>query len=133
MSRNGFLVVGWDTDAMVEELEAGYIVDEGTFLRLTRWSLVKGIFPNLREVRLCISMIGVPLIRCDGEGIALLVKAFAVVEEGSLCFAPGGSLTTVEATVRMCSPADVPLAITLTVGGEALVVGVLLPGQEKLG
>lgn len=79
---------------------------------MQRWLLVRGTCPNPREVHLHITLLGVPLILCDEEGISHLVRPFVSVEEGRLTFVPEGSTTDVQAIVRTTSHAKVPSVIS---------------------
>lgn len=128
VSMFNFLAVDQSVDVVVEAADAGFLVVEGVLLlrHVQRWSMERGTFPNPREVCLRISLRGPPLILCDEGGIPLLVKPFAAVEEGSLCFAPEGSLTAVDVTVRACSSTDIPLVISFSLGGEAFIVRVFI-------
>lgn len=121
VSKSGFLAVGRNADIVVEAVDASFLVAEGVLLHLQRWSLARGIFPNMREVRLCISLRGLPVILCDEEGISLLVKSFMMVEEGSLYFVPEGSLTTIDVTLQTYSSVDILLVISFSIGGAFIV------------
>lgn len=82
----------------------------------------EGNFPSPRELWINIIIVGIPLLLCDEQGIALLVKQLPTVEESRMHVAPRASVTTVDVTVKVCSVEGVLPAITFNVGAKAFVV-----------
>lgn len=124
ISSSSFLVVSLSPDDSVEAAGVGFVVAEGV-LRLQGRTLEKGTYPNPRH-RLSLSLLGLPLILCDDEGITFLVKYFVVVEMGFPNFALVGEIMALKVVIRIRSIVDILSVISLIVVGETFVVRVVI-------
>lgn len=122
VSRAGFMAVR-NSATMAEELaDGGFLVANGTVLRVHRWSLARGMFPSPKELVVYLTLQGVPLVLCDEVGVASMVNRFATVGAGFLGFVAAGSLTTVQCMARVSNHASVPPVILFDLGGEPFLV-----------
>lgn len=93
----------------------GVAAAEGTLLRLKSWSLQMGAPPDLKGCKLRIHLLGVLLILHDETANTSLVPKFGCLEQGSVGFAEGGSLTALEAFVWASGRQAMPAVITIDI------------------
>lgn len=71
VSCKGLLAVRQNTEAADAAIGVGFVAVDGV-LRLQKWLMERGTFPNPHMTRLGVVLRGVPLILCDEAGISLL-------------------------------------------------------------
>ncbi|MQL79718.1 hypothetical protein Taro_012162 [Colocasia esculenta] len=119
-----FLVVGSDEQKVAAVVETGVLVVGDVLLRVRRWAKGIGTFPYPGLQRIQMTLEGVPLLLCDEEGIAFLVRLFGGVIQGKPEFTLMGSRTAVSVTISAPSESAISTVITAVVGREVVIVRV---------
>lgn len=108
-----FQSIGRCEEEVETVLREGYVLAEGTLLRLSRWRMQMGMFPKVRACKVRMRLLGIPLVPCNDFGIENLFRRAGRVVEGSMAFVEGGRLLLMQLVAWVCSGRPIPTSLVV--------------------
>lgn len=115
---------GGTEEAVAELVQTGSVMADGLVLRVEKWEVSWGTFPNPQLVKARIRLSGFPLILFDEVGSSFITSPFGAAVEVPVSLITDGINLRLKIGLRVGCVRDIPVVVTVDFDGCRLLVWV---------